>query len=83
MVEYTLYQMAEILGLHYNTVRRYCSELGISGRMEKRDGGGRVKLFSEDDLHSLRERIDSKVVPRVESTALALNELQNAVYTVY
>ena len=83
MVEYTLYQMAEILGVHYNTVRRYCNDLGIAGRMEKRDGGGRIKLFSKDDLQRLQEHIDSKVVARVETTSLALNELQKAVYTVY
>ena len=77
-MEYTLYQIADLLGVHFNTVKRYAREAGATGTLEKREEGGNVRLYSEQEFHQIRDAVDRRV-DRSESTALAPSQVQEIV----
>lgn len=76
--EYTIYEIAKHLDIHPNTARKYAKESSVSGYLIKREGGGEVRLYTEDDFNAIQETVDSRV-NRSESTGLAFSQVQEIV----
>jgi DNA-binding transcriptional MerR regulator len=73
--EYTIYEIALLLGIHPNTARKYARESGISGTLVQRKQGGKVRLYSEADLQKIQEAMVARV-NHIESANRTLLQVQ-------